>query len=71
MEIKNGKPKCLVCGTKLELDYDISIDDGYGGLTANVKGTCPKCQQEHLWMEHYIYQGFSQLKKRLDIEDRL
>ena len=66
MEVQSGKPKCLTCQVKLALDYDISIDDGYGDLIATVKGSCPKCNQEYLWTEHYVYKGFSQLKKRLD-----
>ena len=66
MEIKNGKPKCLACNATVNFEYDLSVDNGYGGLTTCSVGTCPKCNQEYIWLEHYSYTGDSQLKKRVD-----
>ena len=66
MEIKSGKPKCLACNVAVNFEYDLSVDNGYGGLTTCSTGTCPKCEQKYIWLEHYSYTGYSQLKKRVD-----
>lgn len=55
-------PKCLKCGTELELDdcYDTEFN-GDTVLTHNI-GHCPNCNTNHQWEEVYKFEKFQNVE---------
>lgn len=59
--------KCLVCGSNMEAEEDISIryDKGKNGnldAIITTSGYCTKCDKRHTWKERYAFKEYYDVK---------